>query len=111
MFFSEVMGEIDKIKKILIDHEKRIKFLEGKKSSKIFSKPTKTTSIMSLLMGLKVDGFFDKPRYLKDIVAELARRGYHFMPSSLTEPLRRALRNKVLGRIGKSGKWQYVRRG
>lgn len=105
------MSELDKIKKILKEHEKRIKLLEGKKASRIFSKPSKPTSVLSLLLGLKADGFFDKPRYLKEIVDELARMGYHYMPTSLTNPLRRVIRNKDLGRIGKSGKWRYVRKG
>jgi len=105
------LADIEKIKKILVDHEKRIKKLEGKKvvkvSSRLVSQPT---SIMGMLMELKEDGFFDKPKYLKDIVNELASRGYHYQITSLTNPIRRALRNKKLGRIGKAGKWQYVSR-
>lgn len=93
------------------DHEKRIKLLEGKKISKLPSKSIKKSpSVMDLLLDLKEEGFFDKPKHLKDIVSELARQGYHFMPTSLTNPLSRALRNKELGRIGKTGKWEYVRR-
>ena len=105
------MTEINEIKKILSDHEKRIKKLEGKGIVKVSPRiATKPTSIMSLFMELKEDGFFDKPKFLKEIVNELARRGFHYQRTSLTEPLRRALRSKKLGRVGKAGKWQYVSR-
>jgi hypothetical protein len=61
-------------------------------------------------MEMKGERFFDKPKKLKDIVQELARRGYHYRSTSLTNPLQRALRQKKLGRVGKPGNWQYVKR-
>jgi len=105
--------EPEKIEKILRDHETRIKRLEEKLSNKPTSEATskkKSTSVFDFLMELKTEGFFDKPRLLKEIVQELARRGYHFRSTSLTNPIQRALRQKKLGRVGKQGKWQYVKR-
>ncbi len=103
------MTDISGVMKILQDHERRIKKLEGKKSIPIAKNSTKP-SITKLLIELKDAGFFNKPRFLKEIVNVLARLGYHYRPSSLTDPIRRALRKKILGRVGKAGKWQYVSR-
>jgi len=107
------MNDIDKIKQILDDHENRIKLLEG--TSKLISSKSpkvekKSSGVFDYLMDLKEEGFFDEPKLLKEIVQELARRGYHYKSTSLTNPLQRALRKNRLGRIGKSGNWQYVKR-
>lgn len=100
-----------KIKEILDNHERRISRLEGilkeKTARKIVSKKK---SILDLLIELKNEGFFKQPKYLKDIVDKLASRGYHYQSSSLTNPLQRAVRNRILGRIKKKGKWAYVER-
>ena len=105
--------ESKKIEKVLKDHENRLKKLEEKLSrgSTPKTKSTKKpSSVFDFLMELKDDGFFDKPKLLKDIVHELARRGYHYRTTSLTNPLQRALRQKKLGRVGKTRNWQYVKR-
>jgi len=105
--------ETDKIGKILKDHERRLKKLEEKFTSGKISEAQskqKPDSVFDYLMELKTEGFFDKPKFLKDIVYELARRGYHYKSTSLTNPILRVLRQKKLGRVGKPGKWQYVKR-
>lgn len=107
------MVDLEKIKKIIADHENRLRKLEGTnvgKKSKSSETPQKKSSITEHLLELKSDGFFKQPRLLKDIVNELARRGYHYRPTSLTEPLQRSVRKNNLGRIGKSGQWKYVNR-
>lgn len=68
-------------------------------------------SIMDRLTGLKEENFFNKPRPTIEIKQKLAEAGYHYSANSLTEPLQRAVRKKVLGRIKtKKGIWGYVRR-
>lgn len=99
------------IQKILEHHERRIARLEGILKEKPVRKlVSRKKSILDLLIELKREGFFKQPRYLRDIVDKLASRGYHYQSSSLTEPLRRAVRNRVLGRIKKKRKWAYVER-
>ena len=101
----------EEIRKILKNYERRIARLEGILKEKSVKKTvSRKKSILDLLIELKREGFFRQPRYLRDIVDKLASRGYHYQPSSLTEPLRRAVRNRILGRIKKKGKWAYVER-
>jgi hypothetical protein len=101
---------IEKIKKQLENHEKRITQLEKPSARKEKSASTKRTTILDMLDGLKADGFFDQPKLLADIANKLAEEGYHYPQSSLTQPLQRAVRGKMLGRLRKDGKWVYAKR-
>ena len=102
--------EIIEIKKNLEEHEKRIENLEklfktgGKKAL------TQRKSIFDHLTHLKSEGFFDQPQTLKEIAEKLAQEGYHYPQQSLTEPLQRAIRQGVLGRIKKNRRWAYCKR-
>lgn len=104
--------KLEDVEKILKDHESRLKELEGKLTNKSRSKGQfneTPSSVFDYILELKDEGFFDKPKVLKDIVSELARRGYHYRSTSLTNPLQRAVRQKKIGREGVKGKWQYVK--
>ncbi|MDD5494225.1 MAG: hypothetical protein PHG36_06110 [Dehalococcoidia bacterium] len=104
---EEAMQEI---KKILLDHEKRISNLEKPSiSGKKIIANTKTT-IIGRLSYLKQEGFFDQPKFLPEIIIRFAEEGYHYPPSSLTAPLQRAVRQRLLGRLKKDNKWGYVKR-
>jgi hypothetical protein len=105
-----MMEDFEKIKKILDNHEIRLKKLEGRTKSVKNTKNKKASSIMDYIMEMKDDSFFKNPKLLKDIINELGRSGHHYNASSLTEPLQRAVRQKKLGRVGQKGKWQYVSR-
>ena len=113
----------------MIDSEKIIKLLEnqGKKLDKIIkllsspqgrkefakrtdSEPTSKTSVFGLIEQLKQDNFFDKPKSLKEIQKELQKLNYHYATTSLTNPLQRLVRQRVLGRILQKGRWAYVKR-
>ena len=100
----------EEIKKILEDHEKRLKEIEKIVFSKKRKFFTQRKSILDHLLYLKSEGFFDQPKTLKEIVERLAQEGYHYPQQSLTEPLRRAVRQRVLGRIKQKGKWAYCKR-
>jgi len=102
--------EIVEIKKKLEEHEKRITQLEKSPKRKEKSTSAKRTTILDMLDGLKADGFFDQPKLLADIVNKLAEEGYHYPQSSLTRPLQRATRGKMLGRLKQNGKWAYAKR-
>ena len=100
---------IDKeIQKILENHEKRILALEGIKEKLKVSR--KKVSIVQLILELKSDGFFDKPKNWNDIQNALAKRGHVYPLRSLTEPLQRLVRKRELGRIKIGKKWGYVKR-
>ena len=101
----------ENIKKILDEHEKRIKALEDiLKKSKPKKVVKKSTSIAGLIEQCKDEGFFDNPRSLKEIKMELAKNNYHYSVTSLTNPLQRLVRQRVLGRLLQNGKWAYVKR-
>ena len=70
----------------------------------------KPTSITSFITFLSKEGFFDTPKTLKEISNELARRGYHYQTSSLTNPIQILLRKRSIGRIIVNGQWAYVKR-
>ena len=97
--------KLDEIKKLLSSPK------GGKKSDKkTVSKPTSKTSVFGLIEELKQDNFFDKPRSLKEIQKELQKLNYHYATTSLTNPLQRLVRQRVLGRILQKGRWAYVKR-
>lgn len=103
-------AELEKIKKLLEDHENRITTLEGTNKRKKMKRTGSKEGAYGYLLELRDDGFFDKPKTLKEIVTELARLGHYYKSTSLTNPLQRLIIQKKLGRIGKRGKWQYVKR-
>jgi hypothetical protein len=95
------------------DHEKRISKIESflKGSSGMPRKiRSKHISITDLLIELKESGFFNKPRFLGEIVSKLAEKEHHYSITSLTAPLQRAIQNRIIGRIPKGGQWAYVAR-
>lgn len=101
---------IEKIKKQLENHEKRITQLEKPPTRKEKSTSTKRTTILDMIDWLKADGFFDQPKSLAEIIEKLAQEGYHYPQSSLTAPLQRAIRKRILGRLKKDGNWVYTKR-
>ena len=113
------MSEYTKILEILEKQNKKIdeilkKISSTQKENKI--KPqkkivkTKKESVFSLIENLKQENFFDTPRSLKEIQKELQKLNYHYEVTSLTNPLQRLVRQRVLGRILEKGKWAYVKR-
>jgi len=79
---------------------------QSKQKPSAISKMTTT----ALLLFLKADGFFDEPRTLNEIVKKLKEESRNVPPTSLTMPLQRLVRSRQLGRILKSGKWNYIKR-
>ena len=106
------MSEINQLKKLLQNHEKRISKLESsdspsKKSLK--SKPKKIT-ISYLVNELKIRGFFDKPRFRDDLVKKLEEMGHIYPANSLDYALLNSVKSGILGRKKINGKWGYVKR-
>lgn len=103
------MVEINEIKKILKDHEKRISILEGKTTAGK-QKSQKLDSIGGLIVELKKDDFFKNPKTFNEIQKELQRRGHYYNRTSLSKPLLSLVKKKTIGRIGKKKNWKYVSR-
>ena len=106
------MGGDAEIKNILEDHERRISKLEKileEKKMKVTSKHN-PNSVVGLIEQLKSEGFFNQPRTLKEIQSALAKENFHYAVTSLTNPLQRLVRQRILGRMLQNGKWAYVKR-
>lgn len=100
--------EIIEIKKKLETHEKRIKYLEELISGKGKKVIKKSKSIIDHLIKLKSDGFFNQPKTLNEIIARMAKMGYHYKSkSSLSDPLQRAVRQGILERDRPEKNWVY----
>jgi hypothetical protein len=104
------MSEIEELRKILKDHEKRISKLE---SLQITSKPAEKQkpktrkTVADLLLELKNEGFFKQPKNLSSIVDRLAQKNYKVSFGDLTRPLARLVRSDILQREKIEGKWAY----
>ena len=68
------------------------------------------TSIIDLILEVKDEGFFDKPRFRNDILKKFEEMGHIYDASSIDNPLSRALKSRILGRKRIDGKWGYVKR-
>jgi hypothetical protein len=108
------MKDIKEINKILQDHERRLSVLENKK--KVVDKKEawyKPGSTVDKLVKLISEGFFNKPKSIKEIISKLKERDFHLEASDLTLPLRKVVRKnllektKQLGNGGVSKKWLY----
>lgn len=106
------MSEINELKKILKKHGERISKLEKILSStdKPKLKKSKKTSIMDLITEVKGKGFFDKPKLQREIAKKFEELGFIYETKSLSDPLSRALKSRILGRKKIDGKWHYVKR-
>ncbi|MEX0657409.1 MAG: hypothetical protein WD154_07700 [Nitrosopumilaceae archaeon] len=106
------MSELDSLKKLVQNHEKRILKLEKplNSPSKIKKINLAKSSIMDLILEVKEEGFFDKPKFHGDIVAKFEEMGHIYSGKSIDNPLSRALKARILGRKKIDGKWGYVKR-
>jgi len=103
-----MMERLLELEKRLRDLEERITSIEKKLEKPVNIK--RKESIMGHLITLKNEGFFSQPKFIGDIKKELEKRGYIYPLSSLTSPLLRAVRKKILGRVKIKGRWAYVQR-
>lgn len=112
------MDDLKKIVRLLENLNEKIekidKKLEGDKTKSLPKKEKqlekKPTTLTGLIIQFKKDGFFDKPKTLKEITQKLQEQGWHYPKTSLSRPLQRLLRKREIGRVAIKGKWAYVRR-
>jgi hypothetical protein len=110
--------ELNKIIKLLKDHEKRITALEGKKAVRAAPKIKtwyKAGSTSEKIISLIEEGFFNTPHTINEIISELEIKDYHLKASDLTLPLRNVVRRVLLKRTKRnedgsaSKNWLYVK--
>ncbi|HKW28833.1 MAG TPA: hypothetical protein VJT54_05825 [Verrucomicrobiae bacterium] len=74
------------------------------------AKQKKAPTISDLVINLKREGFFDKPKSLGEIGAELEKSGYLYPATTLSGIVLSLLKKKELTRTQKDGKWVYGKR-
>jgi hypothetical protein len=70
----------------------------------------KSLSISELVIGLKHERFFDKPKNLSEIAAELEKSGYLYPTTTLSGIVLSLVKRKELTRARREAKWVYGRR-
>ena len=109
---------LNEILKVLSNHEKRIRALEGTKQpikisrAKTWYRPGSTAE---KIVNLINEGFFKVPRSISEIIAKLKTRDFHLKAPDLTLPLRNVVRKGLLERTKKkadgsiSKTWLYAK--
>jgi len=65
---------------------------------------------ISLILKLKEEKFFDKPRAIGEVKQKLEEKTYYYPSSSLSPALIRLVKQGELGRLKKDGKWMWAKR-
>jgi hypothetical protein len=106
-----VEGSEKEISRILADYERSVVVQQVKKivvATKVVQKEKKKRAAASdLVIGLKEDGFFDKPRSLAEIAKALEEIGYLYPVTTLSGVMIGLVQKKLLGRKKLAGKWVY----
>ena len=109
-----IEGDATEVAKIVaqIDQPTHTQTLKESSTAARRSESTKKTSrtIGDLVVGLKHEGFFDKPKSLGEIAAELEKSGYLYPTTTLSGVVLSLLKSKELTRTKKDGKWVYGKR-
>lgn len=79
----------------------------GKKVASEKKDQKKRTAASDLIVGLKEDGFFDKPKGLNEIAHALEEKGYIYPVTTLSGVMIGLVQKKFLGRKKLDGKWVY----
>ena len=96
----------EEIRRILDDHEIRLRKLESGVHKKRSNKKAK--GVIDLLIEAKDEGFFATKRTPKEILHKFLTKGYAYKRTqSLTEPLQRATRQGIIKRMKSDGGWVY----
>ncbi len=103
----------NEIRKILNDHEKRIKILEGKPSKQNRQESKKGyTGLAGGIRFLIDNKFLNELKTANEIMAELKREGYHHSLASISKMLsvNFTKNKKILNRIKEKDGWKYALR-
>ena len=106
-----VEGTEKEVASILTSFENAVTIAHAKgviKKSKIAKKDQKKRIAASdLIISLKEDGYFDKPKSLIDIANALQERGHLYPVTTLSGVMLSLVQNKLFGRKKIDGKWMY----
>ncbi|NIP62103.1 MAG: hypothetical protein GWN01_11980 [Nitrosopumilaceae archaeon] len=103
--------DIKELERIVKNHEKRLKKLEGSKEKNTkYSQSNSKNSARAYILELKESGFLKTPKTFNQIKQELEKRGHYFNRTSLSKPILSLVKKQVIGRVGKKGNWKYVSR-
>lgn len=95
LVYLETVAAVERSKKIMK------KVTSEKKEQK------RRAAASDLIIGLKEEGFFDKPKGLKDVVHALEEKGYIYPITTLSGVMMGLVQKKLLGRKKIDGKWSY----
>ena len=106
---------MEEIKKIIEEHEIRIRKLEELFSSKKEIIKDVNKKYKGLAGGIRLlidNGFFNTPKSLNEIINELKREGYHNSKAGIASTLSETFTKsqKVLNRLQEDKVWKYVLR-
>lgn len=106
-----VEGSEKEVSRILADYERSAVVHQVKKmvtATKVAQKEKKKRAAASdLVISLKEDGFFDKPRCLAEVAKALEETGYIYPVTTLSGVMIGLVQKKLLGRKKLEGKWVY----
>ena len=109
------MDELEKLKKIIQEHENRISNLEKqflkKKPNPVKQEKSKYSGTSGGILLLIENGFLDNPKTANEIYEEMKREGYYNPKKNVDGTLRIVfVKNKTLQRIKDDKVWKYVTR-
>ncbi len=106
----------EELKKILENHEKRIKDLETNGSNSIKeSVVRKKDNFVGISKGINElikDGFFDTPKGVDEVIPELSRRGFFGGKEKIDSSIRKTFfgTKRILDRMKEGSFWKYFKR-
>lgn len=106
-----IEGSRDELAKILSDFERMstVREVKSKISKETIKKKdeNKRRAASDLVVELKEDGFFNKPKTLTEIAVALENLGYLYPTTTLSGVVLGLVQKKLLGRKKINGKWVY----
>lgn len=102
------MEDIEKLKLILDDHEKRISKLEGNEDLVSIKK---NVSVAQGLTDLLKDSFFDQPKKYGEIIKKLKTNVTFSSKVKYEQDLKTLVKEKVLSRKMIGHQWVYFKNG
>ncbi len=108
----QVEGTPTEIRAVVEDLESRQpKAPRTRKSSSEAKTRVNRVTLAGVLQSLRDDGFFDEPRDLGSIKAELDANGHFWPVTTLSGAVLAEVRKKNLRRLKQNARWSYVRVG
>lgn len=107
---SGISVELDGDPQEILDLVKKLdKEALVKKPEKLVIKKSKL-SIGDMIIELREEGFFNKPKSLVEVKNALEEKGKIYSVNTLSTQVIRQVRKRNIGRIKEDNKWMYVKR-